>query len=897
MNDVAYGAPVSAPLLFCASLLLSIGLLLPCPPLTFAAGVSGEPLAGEAHNLLANGDFRLGSATPAEWLAPDGASRTWDSALPGWTLRVQSSSGAYLFARQDFAVDGDRARQLAVSALVRFTGVRQGANAWDKARIHLTFHDGDGKQLGGWPELGLWAGDGGWRWYNRTFALPPGTRRVSLYAGLHNASGAVFFGHVIAAALDAAGKPLPRITASSNDTSGWIPFAAAADDFQPTAVDMSRLLEKPAGRHGFVTVRDGRLAFTDGAPARFLGVNIVASAAFPDKGTAEVTARRLAKFGVNMVRFHHMDAPWTSPNIFDRASGDTRRLSPASLDRLDYFIHQLRRNGIYVFMDLLVHRKFLDGDGVRDAAAVENGAKVVAHFDPRLIELQMEYATQLLTHHNPYTGLRYVDDPVIAVVDVINESSLLWPDGLARLPASYAGELDAQFNTWLLQRYGDRSGLATAWGKELAADEDPGRSSVRRAALTAAPSDASQRLPDTMRFYVDVEAGHFTAMRHHLRQIGLKVPVVGSNHWERRAADLVANAAVDVIDRHAYWDHPQGGFGDEVGFNNTPALKDPEGGLLSGLARSRVAGRPFTTTEWQYSWPNEYILEGPLATVSYGMLQGWDALLQFDFASAGWEERISGNFNIGNKPGLLGQWPAIALMFHRGDLNAALRTYRFPMTADQVWAGSSYDLAPAWLPLVSRTEIALPPAAPGGGLSSTAAAPDLSEALQRVDRTSLRYTSDTGELVWDGQVGLLTVNSRGTQGVVGFAGRFGSPIELADVRVRLHTPFASLIVSSLEDNRAIRSARHLLVTAVARAENSGTVYNPTRTRLQNAGRAPILMEPVVGALLLRGRSAATVYALDGVGHRQKIVPVSVTPDGVEVPLTGQAPIWYEVVLP
>jgi hypothetical protein len=45
----------------------------------------------------------------------------------------------------------------------------------------------------------------------------------------------------------------------------WVPSTLAWDDTVP--IDLSFLYEgeKPAGRHGFLTVKDSRFAFTDGA--------------------------------------------------------------------------------------------------------------------------------------------------------------------------------------------------------------------------------------------------------------------------------------------------------------------------------------------------------------------------------------------------------------------------------------------------------------------------------------------------------------------------------------------------------------------------------------------------------------------------------------------------------
>ena len=41
-------------------------------------------------------------------------------------------------------------------------------------------------------------------------------------------------------------------------------------------------------------------------------------------------------------------------------------------------------------------------------------------FDPRLIELQKEYARKILTHLTPYTKTEYRHEPAVAIVEILN---------------------------------------------------------------------------------------------------------------------------------------------------------------------------------------------------------------------------------------------------------------------------------------------------------------------------------------------------------------------------------------------------------------------------------------------------------------------------------------------
>ena len=52
----------------------------------------------------------------------------------------------------------------------------------------------------------------------------------------------------------------------------WFPFMVPWDDATVTATDVSRLtLDAPAGKHGFLTVKNSHFYFEDGTRIRFLG--------------------------------------------------------------------------------------------------------------------------------------------------------------------------------------------------------------------------------------------------------------------------------------------------------------------------------------------------------------------------------------------------------------------------------------------------------------------------------------------------------------------------------------------------------------------------------------------------------------------------------------------------
>ncbi|MFA0752233.1 MAG: hypothetical protein SLRJCFUN_002636 [Candidatus Fervidibacter sp.] len=258
-------------------------------------------------------------------------------------------------------------------------------------------------------------------------------------------------------------------TANSASAANLFPFVLPWDDATPSVTNISHWLHKPAGKFGHIRVgTDGHL-YAGTQRVRFLGVNLCFGACFPRKEDAEKIAARMAKFGINIVRFHHMDMQEFPNGIRRRGVPHTRDLDPEALDRLDYLIAQLKRNGIYVNLNLLVSRPFNAADGLPKEIE-QLGWKerhIVGFFYEPCLELQKEYARKLLTHRNPYTGLTYAEDPAIAFVEINNENGLIhaWlGNDVDNLPEVFLRELQRQWNEWLKKRYGTTEKLRKVWG-------------------------------------------------------------------------------------------------------------------------------------------------------------------------------------------------------------------------------------------------------------------------------------------------------------------------------------------------------------------------------------------------------------------------------------------------
>ncbi len=250
-------------------------------------------------------------------------------------------------------------------------------------------------------------------------------------------------------------------------------------DAPDNASNVAHLLDAPAGKHGFIRVENGHFV-DDRGTVRLHGTNLTGPANFPTHEAADKLAARLARFGINCVRLHLFDSEVYASNfpkplertacIFGANPKSLRVFDPGQVDRQDYLIAALKKRGIYVNINLHCARKMDERDGFSGKDLRPPADNGLNNFEPRLIELQKEYAKDVLTRVNPYTGLAYTDDPCVAVIEINNENAMLfyyhYQDWLDRLPEPYAGELRRQWNVWLKRRYASTAAMQEAWNWE-----------------------------------------------------------------------------------------------------------------------------------------------------------------------------------------------------------------------------------------------------------------------------------------------------------------------------------------------------------------------------------------------------------------------------------------------
>ncbi len=714
----------------------------------------------------------------------------------------------------------------------------------------------------------------------------------------------------------------------------WFTFDPT-DTFAPSIVGMESWLDAPAGKHGFVRMRGRHLAFEDGTPVKFWGVNICNARVAPASRDGRRWAKKLAKFGVNAVRFHKFTYYGTDRGL--GAADMSTLVDERPARRWDSFVAELRARGIYTGWSHIYGHHPRPGDRNRLLAYDEVCASLKGHlrgstvglvnFAPDLQNLSIELTVNLLNRRNHVTGLRYADDPALAYVELQNEDDIFFPTTMSAVNAcpTYKKLFCEQFSGWLRRRYGSQAGLARAWGKraldaypEFQIGEHVDKGTVYPIAhfwyFSPEGLESQQRergtrrrLLDTARFLYETQNRFYRRYVKGIRATGYRGCIVGSC-WQAGSGvshlyNLHADYLAGLVDRHNYFG---GGSGHDLHtgeINNDAMVRCPGTGLLS-TGFQQVANRPFFLSEWISRIPNEWVAEGPPLVAAYGLgLQGWNGSFEFASNTPHHPSTIQNpNVYSADSPSQLLSYPAIARMIYRGDLLEGAVVAGRAVHVESLASGRMGFVETVKQKGDQKAVVGDTPfAALAAGrvvLSfvkryARTPPPDLSRYLEGA---AAIVTANSGQLRWDGDTGYSTIDTAGTKALIGFAPTHD--VQLGCVRIRLDSPFAVLFVSSLDRDTGVDTARRLFITALARVRNSGMRYSADGKRLERVGTAPIRMEGVRAELtLMRNAEPPRVFALDIAGCKRTCeLDVARGDDGTRVRLDGgrYETVYYEV---
>ena len=650
-----------------------------------------------------------------------------------------------------------------------------------------------------------------------------------------------------------------------------------------SVANYSFLNHKPAGKYGWLKVKNGDFVFENGESIRWFGINLVASRVF-DRNThreIDALAEKLAALGINMVRLHHLAASWQKAEpLFQNGEMNTFEFNDKALEKLDYLILALKKQGIYVTNEIVDASLNPADDEIPYVRASRNGhsLKLLMMFDPEVKRYVRKWVQAFYCRPNRYTGVPLIQDPQLALLGITNEVSIAYHNGgmLRSLPEKARRLLEKQFNE-------ERQERKLPWKS----------------------FDFSLKDPDSARFLHRLLQDAFTEWRQFVRSLGYQGLFSGSNFGEN-FYHHTASAGLDFMDAHLYWGYA--GYMDGVdskirilaGNRWSDLVKPPynEGNytkeLFARFSLSSTLELPLISSEHRTSISDfqrsEYRSAGLSFFSTIHAFQEWDGF--YVFASQGNNaDRIGHRLDVKYDTAYLATFPLCAYILRGKVLKPARETVFYSISDQDIFqkplaVGFNHDGLFS-VPERHKLRLLYPATIQGGGAAVAGAVPFAAAAkLPRIKSDEIG--GDTGEFVRNWKKGSFRILTSKVQGVEGFFDT-GERFELPDCSLQMESPFGVCFLSA-GNSESIRQARRLLLTAVNTSINSGDI-----SRKGNGwglpGSAPVRVLPVKGFLQMKS-ARYDVWILDENGARRARVATNVSAFKFD---TGRDKnVWYEL---
>ncbi|HEY0548027.1 MAG TPA: hypothetical protein VGF13_00415, partial [Verrucomicrobiae bacterium] len=689
------------------------------------------------------------------------------------------------------------------------------------------------------------------------------------------------------------GMAKPGATAASpaaGEEKDWFAFNPPTDPFNESPIDLRGLNEKFAGEHGVIAAKGDEFVYSaNQQPVRFWAVN-----GPPQSSGDELkkTARRLAKYGVNLVRMHGA--------MFDKA-GDADANKVAHAHEV---VAAMKDQGIYthfsiyfpLWMSPPANHPWLKGyDGKKPPFAA-------LMFNPDFQKHYREWWKTLLLTPNAATGKKLVDEPAVFGLEIQNEDSFFFWTFNEQIPDEQMRILETQFGDWLKRKYGSLDTALAKWNGQKAKRDDlaAGRAGFRP--LYNMFSEKSARDRDTAQFLFELQRKFYAETYAFLRSLGFKGVITASN-WATASPEVFgplerwSYAATDFIDRHGYFGVTHKGENAEWSIRNGHTYNDRSALRFEATAAGKPKqfvhpamdptydNKPSMISETTWNRPNRFRSEAPLYFAAYGALQGSDAIVHFALDGGHWSVKPGFWMQPWTlmAPSQAAQFPAAALIYRRGlvkmgevlarielNTNDLLNLKGTPLPQDasfdelrlkDVPAGSEVKPGQRIDPLIhyaGRVDVSFT-GAPG----KTA----LQDLKPFIDRTQQTVRSSTRELKLDYGKGLLTIDAPVAQGASGNLKSIAEVV-LGDITIRSELDNAHIIVVSL-DGEPLSKSRRMLLQAMSEEKASGFTTEDAGNgvkKITNIGRDPWRVKTLQGSVRFKGADALQFQPLDFNGY-------------------------------
>ena len=665
-----------------------------------------------------------------------------------------------------------------------------------------------------------------------------------------------------------------------------------------SALDRSALTKKTAVTERVMINSAGQLALekSPDVPVRFLTVadSYETFNMFQSKKHIEEYARQLRLQGYNMARLHYLDS------ILMSGSKKALEFNQKNLDKFDYYVYCMKKNGIYLNLDAMcsLYGYDLGNTWYPDKSGRNFGYDI--YFKESVKENWRKGVGKLLTHVNPYTKTRLAEDPVLAIVNGKNEQEF------ALMAWRYPENPQYMLPSWrefLKRRYQTISAFNSAWGMKV-------KDWKEIPVFTRQDATArNRRGEDVARYKSELESGMYDWYVAELRKMGYKGIVINYDMGQNLRY-IALRKPFQAIGMHSYHGHPSVDGQFEQTIDQSSSLSKANA-MFRGINSTRLTGKPLLVTEYGIVFWNKYRYEEAFSAGAYAAFQDHSALTVHSQTVSIRPETAIRPFGCTSDPVIHASEFLTAYLFRRGDVSPARVHIRLDLNTEAMYRDRTFldgiHTGQSRLCLLTGVSTAVDPDFPvrknelalstaGGstimtrpGYTMVVDKPgtpfDINTIMNefkkqglvpRTNRTDAAkgiFENSNNELYLDAEKRFLSVNTPNLQGICAEAG--SAPVQLAEFGVSDLTTRGNVAVVSI-DGKPLADSRRIVLVYATNALNTGMEFLSDDMRiLRKQGKTPVLVETGAFQFTLVNRNAEKLklYALATDGSRRFELPL------------------------
>ncbi len=269
-----------------------------------------------------------------------------------------------------------------------------------------------------------------------------------------------------------------------------------------------------------------------------------------------------------------------------------------NLDLVDFFMSELKKNGIYIHY-VFGWRDFGINPQGHPNMRDEMKMRCVMN-DPEVWAAWKKWTEFSLNHVNPYTKLALKDDPQIIQVEYFNELSITM-GRIDKMPPDGKKWVIGMFQTWLKEKYGTIEKLNAAWNEKGFVYNS---GSFKYKDFSEIKT-FFQKNPDWMEFYTTKKRKFFDFCTKVVRDTGYKGIITSENIGGSPEQCDIQNGFSDSTSINTYFDHPTKLNTDEQNLSQQSSVGAAFPNI-SGLVVRHFNNRPISITEYNHCFWNKY---------------------------------------------------------------------------------------------------------------------------------------------------------------------------------------------------------------------------------------------------------------------------------------------------